>query len=318
MRALRARGVAIIFVSHRLAEVFAIADRIVVMRDGRIRGDHDTAATTRDASSHEMVGRAARSSRIAGTTRGGPVAQAVSRLRVARPHRLRSPMVAGRRVVDDARSSPSERGEILGLFGLLGAGCVEIGAGAVRRLARPRQRATSLVDGDQVVIRTAGRMPSRCGIGLMAQDRRDACRRPLDRRQHRHRQPRRRSSAVASSTTRCAGASRHGTRSRSLSIKAPRSTGEVRHAVRRQPAEGAGRALAGGRRARSCCSIDPTRGVDVGARGEIKRSGAELAARGLRASLLVSSDAEELVEVCDRVMVLRGGRIAGELVAATT
>ena len=40
MRALKARGVAIIFVSHRLAEVFAISDRIVVMRDGRIRGRH--------------------------------------------------------------------------------------------------------------------------------------------------------------------------------------------------------------------------------------------------------------------------------------
>jgi ABC-type sugar transport system ATPase subunit len=55
--------------------------------------------------------------------------------------------------------------------------------------------------------------------------------------------------------------------------------------------------------------IDPTRGVDVGARAEINRIWTELAAQGC-AILLVSSDAEELVENCDRVAVLRGGRVA--------
>jgi len=58
--------------------------------------------------------------------------------------------------------------------------------------------------------------------------------------------------------------------------------------------------------------IDPTRGVDVGARSEIKRIWTELAEAGC-AILLVSSDAEEIVEVCDRVIVLRNGRIAGEI-----
>ena len=56
MRALKARGVAIIFVSHRLAEVFAISDRIVVMRDGRIRGSHDVGDVSRHDVVAEMIG----------------------------------------------------------------------------------------------------------------------------------------------------------------------------------------------------------------------------------------------------------------------
>ena len=56
MRVLKARGVAIIFVSHRLAEVFAISDRIVVMRDGRIRGRHRISDVSRKDIVVEMVG----------------------------------------------------------------------------------------------------------------------------------------------------------------------------------------------------------------------------------------------------------------------
>jgi ABC-type sugar transport system ATPase subunit len=58
--------------------------------------------------------------------------------------------------------------------------------------------------------------------------------------------------------------------------------------------------------------VDPTRGVDVGARAEINRLWQELAGDGF-ALLLVSTEAEELVDVCDRVLVLRHGRLADEL-----
>ena len=60
--------------------------------------------------------------------------------------------------------------------------------------------------------------------------------------------------------------------------------------------------------------IDPTRGVDVGARREIKRIWSELGARG-HAILLASTDAEELVDSCDRVVVMSHGRRVGELAA---
>jgi ABC-type sugar transport system ATPase subunit len=64
--------------------------------------------------------------------------------------------------------------------------------------------------------------------------------------------------------------------------------------------------------ARILVLIDPTRGVDVGARAEIKQVWSELSAAG-HALLIASTDAEELVDVCDRVLVLRHGRLAGEV-----
>ena len=71
MRALAEQGVAIIFVSHRLAEVFEVSDRIVVMRDGRVAGEHHTAEISRDAVVAEMVGASlGRSRKRTGAVRG--------------------------------------------------------------------------------------------------------------------------------------------------------------------------------------------------------------------------------------------------------
>jgi ABC-type sugar transport system ATPase subunit len=63
---------------------------------------------------------------------------------------------------------------------------------------------------------------------------------------------------------------------------------------------------------RTLILLDPTRGVDVGARGEINKVWLDLSARG-RSFLFVSSDAAELAEICDRVVVMRRGSRAGEL-----
>ena len=65
-------------------------------------------------------------------------------------------------------------------------------------------------------------------------------------------------------------------------------------------------------KARILILVDPTRGVDIGARGEIKRVWARLSEAGC-SILIASTDAEELVDICDRVIVLRGGAIAGEV-----
>ena len=90
MRALKARGVAIIFVSHRLAEIFAISDRIVVMRDGRIRGRHVTAEVSRQEIVAEMIGeigrrrRSVRQPRRCGESRSKCAACAFSMPRASR------------------------------------------------------------------------------------------------------------------------------------------------------------------------------------------------------------------------------------------
>ena len=117
MRALSARGVAIIFVSHRLAEVFEISDRIVIMRDGRISGSFVTAETSRDAVVDQMIGTSvahgnapARNILIRG------VALAARDLCIFDPD--------GREVVSHL-DIEVRHGEVLGLFGLLGSGVIE-------------------------------------------------------------------------------------------------------------------------------------------------------------------------------------------------
>jgi ABC-type sugar transport system ATPase subunit len=304
MRALRAKGVAIIFVSHRLGEVFAVSDRIVVMRDGRICGDHRTRDVSRPAIVTEMVGDISAGGRRP-TGRGrGTAALAVSGLSVFDPaaeHRLR---------VERLDITVCE-GEIVGLFGLLGAGSVA--AALAIYGAWPGK-----VEGE---ISLAGRpvpIPSPThavgvGLGLMAQDRRD-CLMPeqavvdnigiasLDR-------------YVSAGTLDIWAMRREAADQVSdLDIKTPSIDAEVRTlSGGNQQKVQAARWLAAD--ARILILIDPTRGVDVGARSEIKRIWFDLSRRG-RAILLASTDGEELVDVCDRVVVMRSGRSVGELSGA--
>ncbi len=94
LRDLRARGVAVIFVSHRLTEVFAIADRILVMRDGRVHGDHVISHTSREQVVDEMVGT------VVGVQRAGHRARRRGARGVRggrpRPGRARPPARGGR------------------------------------------------------------------------------------------------------------------------------------------------------------------------------------------------------------------------------
>jgi ABC-type sugar transport system ATPase subunit len=299
MRALKALGVAIIFVSHRLAEVFAISDRIVVMRDGRIAGSFVTAETSRDAVVAQMVG--ARVTRTSGRTESagsGAVALSTRALTVT--------------AMDDSRAIATgvdldlHEGEIVGLFGLLGSGVIEI-AMALFGAWRGRTSGDILLRGRPLAL-TSPADAVAAGIGLIAQDRRDglsgehsiydnAILAHLDALSNR---------AGFVDTT----AARRLTQDLfdRLRIKA----GDIDVLVGtlsggNQQKVQVARWLAAG--VRVLLLIDPTRGVDVGARAEINRIWRELAQSGC-AILLVSSDAEELVDNCDRVVVVRGGRVA--------
>jgi ABC-type sugar transport system ATPase subunit len=301
MRMLKARGVAIIFVSHRLAEVFAVCDRIVVMRDGRIRGRHAVGDVTRQDIVAEMIGdalapeeHAARDlGEVALEWRGLSVFDAAGRCRVAD--------------LDLA----VRRGEVVGLFGLLGAGCIEAALAAYG--AWPHRRAgTILVDGAPAAIAGPDEAVAR-GLGLMAQDRRDC----LIGEQ---------SVADNIGIASLARIERHGLldvaagrrraldQVEALGIKAASVDAEVGTlSGGNQQKVQVARWLAAG--SRILILVDPTRGVDVGARREIKRIWGELGARG-HAILLASTDAEELVDTCDRVVVMNHGRRAGELTRA--
>ena len=304
MRALRSRGVSCVFVSHRLAEVFAIADRIVVMRDGRVGGVYAAHPESRDEVVRAMLGGAIGEDAPAARRAAGDIALEVRDLVVRDAGGARRPLVNGL----DLRVA---KGEILGLFGLLGAGCGEAALAIFGAWEGP-VAGKILVDGREVRIRHPSDAVAR-GLGLVAQDRRQSL-------VHEHTVAENILMASLSSVT------RHGF----LDVAAMRrvATDYVRRRAIKVPnVDTQVGTLSGGNQqkvqvarwlasgARILLLVDPTRGIDVGTRREINALWRQLAAEG-HALLLVSSEAEELVDVCDRVIVLRNGAPVGELARA--
>jgi ABC-type sugar transport system ATPase subunit len=301
IRTLKERGVATIFVSHRLGEVFALADRMVVMRDGRICGDHAAGGVSREEVIAEMVGeRRAIPPRRTGRMLGEPRLE-------ARALSVFDPADPARRRVDDF-SLAVRRGEIVGLFGLLGAGCLEA-ALAIYGAWHGRAAGDILIDGRPADI-GGPHDAIGLGLGLLAHDRRDgliADQSLFDNMM-----------IAADARGAAMGWIDEAARRRSAADLATRLS------IRAKSIEAEMRTLSGGNQqkvqiarwlavdAQILILLDPTRGVDVGARAEINRVWLDLSDRG-SSILIVSSDAEELAEVCDRVVVMRSGRRAGEL-----
>jgi ABC-type sugar transport system ATPase subunit len=302
MRALRARGVSCIFVSHRLAEVFAIADRIVVMRDGRVSGVYAPDVGSRDEVVRAMLGGTIAEDAAAASSAGtGKIALEVRDLEVRDADGARRPLVSG-------LGLSVAKGEILGLFGLLGAGCGEAALAIFGAWEGP-VTGRVLVDGQEARIRRPADAVAR-GMGLVAQDRRLSL-------VHEHTVAENIVMACLPRVTRrgfldVAAMRRVATDYVArLAIKVPSVDTQVGACSGgNQQKVQVARWLASG--ATILLLVDPTRGIDVGTRHEISALWRQLASQG-HALLLVSSDAEELVEVCDRVLVLRGGVLAGEL-----
>ena len=303
LRTLAASGVAIIFVSHRLGEVFAISDRIVVMRDGRIRGSFTTSRVSREAIVSEMVGDVPLREETPSATYGA-VAMSVDALTVYGVDDDQKRHV-------DVISFDISKGEILGLFGLLGAGCTETALALYG--AWPGR-----VDGEVRIDGSAARLTSPnaavgYGLGFIGQDRRDCL--LLDHSVS--------DNALLSAYEKISscglldvatGQRLANSLVSRLSIKAPSIESIVGTlSGGNQQKTQIARWLAAD--ARILVLIDPTRGVDVGARIEIKRVWRELAAAGY-ALLVASTDTEELVDICDRILVMQKAKIVGELTGA--
>ena len=303
MRALRKKGVSIVFVSHRLAEVFEISDRIVIMRDGKMSGDFITKATNREAVVDAMIGhKISESLRLSPTTMGNIAIEAKS---------LVVSDFAGRDVVDHFDIA-IRQGEIVGLFGLLGSGFVEV-AMAIFGAWRGNVEGQVFIDGKAVQLESPSDAVA-LGIGLIAQDRRDGL------------------SGMHSIYDNAILADLSALSTKTGFVDSIFAQSKISDISKRLNIKSRGvhtlvEALSGGNQqkvqiarwlatgAKILILIDPTRGVDVGARAEIKLIWKELAAVGA-AILLVSSDAEELVETADRVVVLRNGKSVGELAGA--
>ena len=295
MDELRRAGVAVVFVSHHLDEVMHIADRVIVLRDGRktgelARGEYDRAAIER-----LMVGRD-----IARAARRATPADAVVRLEV---HDL---VGAHRRGVPVSLSVRA--GEIVGLAGLVGAGRTEL------------LEAIAGVAGSSGIVRLDGRvLPAgasarvRAGVALVPEDR---ARNGLFLED-----------SVATNMS-LAWIDRS-SRARLVDMRGER--GMVERMVGRmqlRPAQPSRRVqtLSGGNQQKSVIgrwlAIDPavllldepTRGVDVGARAEIHAEVRRLAEQG-SAVVFASSELEEVLLLADRILVMYEGAIAGELSA---
>ncbi len=296
--ALRREGVAVVYISHRLDELARIADRIVVLRDGRLITDAPAATVTQDALIRAMVGREL-----------APEPGAQRPARAPRP-----PDAAPALRVTGLTRAPAVRdvsfavaqGEIFGIAGLVGAGRTELLRlifGADRAEAGTIEAGTPLAP---LRIRAPGHAV-RHGISLLTEDRKDEgllLGLPI---------------AANIALGNMAGVTRRGwlqpARERAL---AQRHIEALR--IRCTGPEQAAGELSGGNQQKVAIARwlerdtsvllfdEPTRGVDVGAKFDIYALLETLAAQG-KALVVVSSDLRELMQVCDRIGVMRAGRL---------
>lgn len=297
IRELKSQGIGVIYISHRLDEIFRIADRVTVLRDGANVGERLITQVSRAQLIEMMVGRALTDEFPPRTPNLGPV-----RLEVAH-------LTRGTAVRDV--SFTVRRGEILGLTGLVGAGRTETARlifGADRRNA-----GEITLDGARLSIRSP-RDAIAAGIGFLTEDRKDqglALRHGV------------RENFGLPNLDRL---SRHGF----VSLGREHAEfGQYVESLKIRLADDDQRAgtLSGGNQqkvvlakwlARRCEVLifdEPTRGIDVGAKYEIYLLMNELAAQG-KAIVMISSELPEVMGMADRILVMHEGRITGEIADA--
>jgi ABC-type sugar transport system ATPase subunit len=295
LRRLRDQGIAIVFVSHRLVEVFEIADRVTVLRDGRLVGTYRREDITADHAVRLMVGRELS---VLYPQRGGETGS--PRLEV---RGLRSGPVGPVDLVVHA-------GEIVGLAGLRGSGRSRLVRAIVA--AVPRDAGEILVEGRQVRIRGPWQAVEH-GIAFVPADRKEEALFP------RMSLARNVVSAALGLVTRL-GIVRAG-EERRLAKRLMR-----RLAVRARGADQLVQTLSGGNQQKVALAKwlaleprvlvvdEPTQGIDVGAKAEVHAFLRELAQGGM-AVLMVSSELPELLGMCDRILVMVNGHVRASLAA---
>jgi L-arabinose transport system ATP-binding protein len=296
VRQLRAQGVAIIYVSHRIKEILQLADRVAVLRDGRLVATRPVAELSEDEIVRLMVGR-----QLEDVFHRRRAARADVVLRVEELH---SPW-------HRAVSLEVRAGEVVGLAGLVGAGRTELAKVIFGEL--PLTSGRVLVGGRAVTIRRPGDA-IRLGLGFAPEDRRREAlimvRSVMENV----------SLAILRLLTRfhLVRPARERRIARELVDRLRVRTPSLEQEVRK---------LSGGnmqkvvlarwlaRRPKLLILDEPTRGIDVGAKAEIYRLIDELANEGI-AILLISSELPEILGLSDRILVMQGGTLTGELPGA--
>ena len=294
VKRLRERGVGIIYVSHKLPEIFELADRVTVLRDGALIGTKAIGEVTEQSLVAMMVGREIDHLFPRGEPKIGEVVLQVEGL----SH--------GRRVREV--SFELRRGEILGLAGVVGSGRTELALTLFG--ITPATAGRILLDGRAVSIATP-KQARNLGIAYVPEDRGlQGLVRPM---------------SIAQNNSM---ASLH-TVTRGIFIDAGaeiRRAAEaiVRLGVRARGPEQIVGQLSGGNQQKVVLSKwletaprilimdEPTRGIDVGAKAEIHALMSRLAAEGM-AILMISSELPEILGMSDRILVMHGGRLTATI-----
>jgi ABC-type sugar transport system ATPase subunit len=298
---LQKQGVTIVYISHKMDEIFQHADRITILRDGKVVKTLDRSDTTPREVTHLMVGREIGTNDFGTNRTSGAEVMRVENLSLpwrghVRQWRLKDVHLTVR------------RGEVLGIAGLMGAGRTELLECLFGASSEPPQGRIEL-DG-QAVQFGHPEDALQAGIGLVTEDRkRFGIFSEMTVREH-----------ITLSSL--ADVARSGfVRASAERRAADDSIGTLR--VKTAGREAAITSLSGGNQQK--CIIaralrtkpklllldDPTRGIDVGAKAEIYRLIDELCNQGL-AIIMTSSELPELITVCDRIMVLCEGRVTAE------
>src|SRR3954470_482066 len=295
VKALRERGAAVLFISHRLDEIFAICDTVTVLRDGEVTHDGPTTELTNDELVRRMVGRELSQLFPKLDAEIGPAVLKVQRLT--------------REGVFVDVSFEVRRGEIVGLAGLVGAGRSEV-ARAIFGIDEPD--AGEVEVGGKRLKSGSPAAAMRAGVGLV----------PEDRRQQ--------GLVMELSIERNVGLTRLQALGGKLGIIGSGAEAELASdwATKLQLkfhrlADPVG-FLSGGNQQKVVLAkwlatspkvliIDePTRGIDVGTKAEVHRLMSEFAGQGL-AVLMISSELPEVLGMADRVLVMHEGRLVREL-----
>ena len=294
IRSLKQRGVTVIYISHMLEEVFQIADRVTVLKDGRVMGTHPAGELTKDGLIRLMVGRQIEDYFPPLGAGGGPVLLEVRGLQ--RTGRLAD------------ISFQLRAGEILGLAGMVGSG---------RNLLARCLLGLEPHDGGEILLRGSRyaargfRQAMKAGFGYITDDRKAlGILGPRSLKEN---------LTIANLQSYLAwGFLRRGRENAAARAQV------LRLAIRSSGIGQSAQTLSGGNQQKVLIArwllrepevfifSEPTRGVDVGAKAEIYRIMRELTAAG-KAILMISSELPEVIGMSDRVLVMQGGRIRGTL-----
>jgi ribose transport system ATP-binding protein len=296
--ALKKNNVAVIYISHRLAEVFQVADRVTVFKDGKVVGTHAVSEIDRPSLVRMMIGRT-----LSETfpPRGEQVGEEVLRV---------EGLCCGERLTEASLSV--RRGEIVGIAGLVGSGRTELAQAIFG--ARPIDGGEVRIKGQKVSLGSP-RDGLRHKLGFLTEDRNleglvmglsvreNAALPSLDRRQRFGFVDSRAEGRVVAEMT------------EGLRVRTPSLNQEVEN-------------LSGGTRQKVVLAKwlisgpellifdEPTRGIDVGAKAEIWQLMRDLANQG-KAILMISSELPEIVGISDRIVVMHRGCVVGEMPGET-